>query len=152
MAYFVYFINISMRSLIVVLVTLVACACSKSASPLVVGDVYLLCEGDISIFRTSGLQIEDKQKISVHLKNGEINFSGNPFLLGENIQICTPSTDQPYFDSESCEGNSRKDKKRNYGTYNKVTGVLDLTNLISENDVSEITGHFKCTKTVPLMN
>jgi hypothetical protein len=63
-----------MRSLIVMLVTLVACACSKSASPLVAADVYLLCEGDVSIFRTSGLQIEDKQKIAVHLKNGKINL------------------------------------------------------------------------------
>jgi hypothetical protein len=134
------------------LVTLLVCACSKSASPLAVADVYLQCKGDISILKTSGPQILDMQEIAVHLKDGKINFSGNGFLLGENIQICTPLTDQLYFDSESCKGESRKDKKRNYGTYNKITGVLDLTNQISENNVTLITGRFKCTKTKPLMN
>lgn len=115
-------------------------------------DVYLQCKGEISIFKDSGpLQILDKQEIVVHIKGEKINFSGNGLLFGENIQICTLSTDQPYFDSESCEGQSRKDKKRKYGTYNKVTGALDLTNQISENNVAFITAHFKCVKAEPLM-
>ncbi len=114
-------------------------------------DVYLHCKGDISVFRASGLQTFGNETISVHIKDGHINFSGNPLLLGENIQICTPSQDEPYFDSETCVGQSRKDRKRKYGTYNKITGVLNLTNEIYDSSIAFIEGRFKCETAVPLV-
>lgn len=143
--------QITLRSLIATLVTLLLVACSKSASSVAADGVYLQCKGEISIFKDSGLQTEDNQDIAAHIEGGKINFSGNSLLLGENIQICTPSADQPYFDSESCQGQSRTDSKRKYGTYNKVTGVLDLTNLVSANNVDLIQGRFKCIKAEPLL-
>ena len=114
-------------------------------------DVYLQCKGDISIFKTGGLQTVDNQKIAVHIKDGQITFSGNSLLLGENIQICTPSKDEPYFDSETCVGKSRKDRKRKYGTYNKITGALNLTNEIYDSSTALIDGRFECTTTIPVV-
>jgi hypothetical protein len=126
--------------------------CYSGCTPSFAGDdVYLRCEGDISIFKVSGLQIVDRQEIAAHIKDGHISFSGNGLLLGENIPICTPSKDEPYFDSESCHGQSRTGSKRKYGTYNKITGVLHLANEISDNTTAFIEGHFKCAKAVPVM-
>ena len=144
--------QIIIRSLIAALVTLLLVDCSKSASSIAADDVYLQCKGDISVFRDSGgLQTEGNQEIAAHIKRGKINFSGNSLLLGENIQICTPSADQPTFDNESCQGQSRTDPKRKYGTYNKVTGVLDLTNQVSDSNVAFIEGRFKCARAEPLL-
>jgi|GEM_PF-3848892 len=114
-------------------------------------DVFLMCKGDVYISRTDRLpEKQDKQEIAVHIKNGKINFSGNSLLLGENIPICTPLVDQPYFDSDTC-GREPKRLKRNYGTYNKVTGTLSFTNANVDKTVWEIRGDFKCTKTEPQM-
>jgi hypothetical protein len=111
----------------------------------------LRCKGTVAIHGSHPVQIEDKQNIAAHIRSGKISFSGNILLLGEKIQICTPSTTQPYFDSETCEGRSRKDRKRKYGTFNNVTGALVLTNEIWEGDTAFITGHFTCTRAEPLV-
>lgn len=143
--------SVIMRSTIAAVIVPLTFAYSQAAHSVTADDVYLRCKGGASIFRDSGMQIVEKQEIAAHIKNGKISFSGNGLLLGENIPICTLSKDQPYFDSESCEGSSRFGKKRKYGTYNKITGALDLTNERSENNVALITGHFKCAKAEPLM-
>lgn len=140
----------TVRHLVAAFVALLLCVCDGAVSA-GVGDAYLQCKGNISIFPNSGpVQVVDNQQIAAHIRSAEINFSGSRLLLGENIQICTPSTDQPYFDSESCDRLRRKAKKRKYGTYNKITGALDLTNEVSEGNVSFVEGSFKCTKTEPL--
>jgi hypothetical protein len=138
-----------MRKAILMMV-LAVIGCSKLEGTDSINDVYLLCKGEIYFLGNDPFTME-KQDIAAHIKSGKINFSGNTILLGENIQICTPSADQPYFDSESCENKPKNDKKRKYGTYNKVTGELTLTNLISENRLISISGTFKCNNAKPLM-
>lgn len=143
----------TIRLLAVLLGTSLVVACSKAANSIASEDAYLKCEGEVSILKSGPLQIVEKQEIAAHIKNGRISFSGNNLLSGDNIQICTTGTsaDQPYFDSESCNNRAKNDRKRKYGTFNKITGALDLTNEIHENDVALITGHFKCENVVPVV-
>lgn len=140
-----------MRFLIAAVVAPIVLAYSQPAHSIAGDNVYLRCKGTIAIHGSQPTQIEDKQEIVVHIKSGKISFSGNILLIGENIQICTPSKPQPYFDSETCEGRSRKDRKRKYGTFDKVTGALDLTNEIWEGDTAFISGRFTCSRAEPLI-
>ena len=128
-------------------------ACSRPDNSITSEEAYLECQGTISIFKDGPLQLVEKQEIAAHIKNKRIGFSGNDLLSGDGIQICTTgaSADQPYFDSESCGNDPRNDPKRKYGTYNKITGTLDLTNGVSANGVAFITGRFKCVKTEPVV-
>jgi hypothetical protein len=87
--------------------------------------------------------------IAVHIKNGTITFSGNDYLLGNDITICPPGTlgtpsDALFFDSSGCSGRL-KDlvAPRQYGTLNKILLKLDLTNT---NQQFGTTGRFHCTK------
>jgi hypothetical protein len=145
--------NMTIRFLVVVFGTSLVVACSKPDNSIASEETYLKCEGTISIFKDGPFQLVEKQEIAAHVKNQRIGFSGNDFLSGEGIQICTTgaSGDQPYFDSESCDGGTRNDPKRKYGTYNKITGALDLTNEVSANGVAFITGRFNCVKTEPVV-
>ena len=131
------------RFLVAVLGTLLVVACSKSDNLIASEEAYLKMAPSI------GREARDR---CTHIKNKRISFSGNDLLSGEGIQICTTgaSVDQPYFDSESCDNDPRNDPKRKYGTYNKITGALDLTNEVSANSVALITGRFKCVKTEPV--
>jgi hypothetical protein len=117
-------------------------------------DVYLKCTGYIVVHSDSGVpQTQENQEIAAHITRGVINFSGNPLLLGENIKLCTPirTADQSYFDSESCSGQSRNDPKRKYGTFNKITGKLQLTNQLEGTPTPLVEGTFKCTTVEPLV-
>ena len=112
-------------------------------------DVYLRCNGAISIFRSHGVETVERQEIAAHLKSRRVTFSGNPLLFGKNIEICTPSDAELYFDSESCRGRARTDPTRVYGTLNKITGALNLTNTLPERSISLIEGRFQCAKVAP---
>ena len=144
--------NTTTRFLVAVFGILLVVACSKPDNAISPEETYLKCEGTISIFKDGPLQLVEKQEIAAHIKNKRIGFSGNDLLSGEGIQICTTGTsgDQPYFDSESCDGRARNDPKRKYGTYNKITGALDLTNGVSANGIAFITGRFKCVRVEPV--
>lgn len=141
-------ITTATRFLVVVFGISLAVACSKASNPIASEDAYLKCEGTIAIFRDGPLQLVEKQEIAAHIKGTRISFSGNDLLSGENIQICKNDTygDQPYFDSESCDGGAKSDPKRKYGTHNRITGSLDITSGVSDNGASLLTGRFKCIK------
>lgn len=48
---------------------------------------YFLCSDDVTI-NTDVPTTEPHQEIAAHIKAGRINFSGNAFLLGENVPFC----------------------------------------------------------------
>jgi hypothetical protein len=75
--------------------------------------------------------------------------SGNRILIGKDIRICTPDDDQPSFDSQTCSGRVDLDKERQYGTYNKITGAMNLTNVLPPPVGLRVEGSFKCKQTVP---
>ena len=128
---------------------LIAIATFAYSLSVAAGDIYLRCNGVISILRASGVQLAEGQEIAAHLKGSRISFSGNALLAGENIEICTPLKAEPYFDSESCRGQTRTHPRRSYGTLNKITGMLNLTNTMSDGPSSLIEGKFKCAQVVP---
>jgi len=49
-------------------------------------NTYLRCNGSVAIFRESGIEFAGKQEIAAHLMGARINFSGNDFLKGTDIQ------------------------------------------------------------------
>ena len=113
-------------------------------------DTYLRCKGSIAIFRQWGVETVDKQEIAAHVMEDRINFSGNGLLLGTDIQICRHATDEFYFDSQSCEGGPADlSRRREYGTLNKITGELHLSN--ESPQLFLVQGSFMCKKTEPMM-
>jgi hypothetical protein len=113
-------------------------------------DTYLRCQGSVAIFLESGVQTVETQEIAAHVMEKRINLSGNDLLKGTDIQICRQSTDEFYFDSQSCNG-GRVDlsRRREYGTLNKITGELHLSN--ESPQLFLVQGAFICKKTEPLM-
>jgi hypothetical protein len=84
-----------------------------------------------------------------HVMEDRISFSGNGLLLGTDIPICR-HTDEFYFDSQSCEGGPVDlSRRREYGTLNKITGELHLSNQSPQ--LFLVQGSFICKKTEPLM-
>jgi hypothetical protein len=123
-----------------VVFVLLLTGCSKEP------ELVLRCEGTVGSFK-SPLWTKDGELIAAHVKNGVITFSGNSFLLGENVRLCPAGTlgipvDTLYFDSSGCSTTS-KSETREYGTFNTILMQLDLTNTT---DRIGVTGHFKCTK------
>ena len=117
----------------------------------------LACKGSVTILNQNGTQvIENAEEIAVSIKGSLINFSGNRYIGGESIKICPPgpitkSIDQPYFDSSSCETKlSSQSARRTYGTVNKITGTVTITESVNENGVVFVRGDFKCVKVLPI--
>jgi hypothetical protein len=112
-------------------------------------DTYLRCKGSVAIFRETGVETIDKQEIAAHVMEDRISVSGNGLLLGTDIPICR-HTDEFYFDSQSCEGGPVDlSRRREYGTLNKITGELHLSNQSPQ--LFLVQGSFICKKTEPLM-
>jgi hypothetical protein len=129
------------RSDVILLVILALIGCAKS------NELILQCKGNVSGFMPT-LRSKDDEMIGVHVRNGMITFSGNDFLLGNNITVCPPGTlgipvDTLYFDSSGCSGRSEIGTPRQYGTLNTIIMKLDLTNT---GDRLGITGRFHCSK------
>jgi hypothetical protein len=114
-------------------------------------ELVLRCEGWIGSWSPTSWH-KDREEIAAHLKNGTITFSGNKFLLGENIAICPPGTlgipaDSLYFSSDGCGNRPKLPEHRQYGTLNTILLKLDLSNTDWRTDrVLGITGEFNCTK------
>jgi hypothetical protein len=115
------------------------------------GDTYLRCKGAITILYESGVQSLEEQEIAAHVLRDRINFSGNHLLRGRDIQICKQSTDDFYFDSRTCEEGGPVDlsRPREYGTLNKITGELSLSNEEPRRPLAQ--GSFVCKPTEPVV-
>jgi hypothetical protein len=123
---------------------------AASQAAFALDDTYLRCKGSIAIFLESGVQSVEKQEISAHVMRDTINFMGNNLLGGKDIQICRQSTDDFYFDSQSCKGGPVDlARPREYGTLNKITGELHLSNEAPKLALAQ--GSFICKKAEPLM-
>ena len=70
-----------------------------------------------------------------------------------DMQICRQTFDEFYFDSQSCSGGSDLSRPRDYGTFNKISGKLDLSNEphVKNGPILLMRGQFICKKTEPLM-
>jgi hypothetical protein len=114
-------------------------------------EAYLSCKGTIAVFSESGVQFLENQQIAAHIVRDRINFSGNNFLVGADIPICTQRTDDFYFDSQSCKEGGPVDlsRPRQYGTVNKVTGELHLSNEVPRLPLAQ--GSFICKRAEPVM-
>jgi hypothetical protein len=132
-------------------VAVVVLAATGAAEVVAHDDTYLRCKGTIAIFYERGLQSLENQVIFVHVLQDRINVSGNSLLAGWDIQICRKSTDEFYFDSQSCKEGGPVDlsRPRQYGTLNKVTGGLSLSNEAPSSRFTE--GSFVCQRTEPVM-
>jgi hypothetical protein len=115
------------------------------------GDAYLRCKGTITVYYESGLQSLENEEIFAHVMHDRINFSGNHLLLGWDIRICRKSSDEFYFDSQSCKEGGPVDllRPRQYGTLNKVTGELNLGSEIPKEPFAE--GSFACHSIQPVI-
>ena len=113
-------------------------------------DAYLRCKGVIAIFYDTGVESLEKQEIAAHVMQDRINFSGNSLLSGTDIQICRQSTDDFYFDSQSCKGGPVDlSSPREYGTLNKITGELHLSKEAPKLHFAQ--GSFFCKRTEPVL-
>jgi len=110
-------------------------------------ETRLLCKGIITISSPSSVRILQDQEIAAHIGDGKISFSGNPYLFGNSIRICTPSDDQPNFDNQKCGDKADLEDSHQYGTYSKITGAIDLTNETPAPNRLHIEGSFKCDRT-----
>jgi hypothetical protein len=114
-------------------------------------ELVLRCDGWIGSWSPT-LWHKEREEIAAHIKNGTITFSGNRFLLGENIAICPPKTlgipaDSLYFSSDGCGNRATSPEHRQYGTLNTILLKLDLSNTNWRTDRAlGITGEFNCTK------
>jgi deoxycytidylate deaminase len=123
-------------------------------------DVYFHCIGNITSKVINSTKYNDytnqNEEILAHITDGKITFSGNKYLSGQNIKICTPFDDEFKFDTEPCKYKSSAiGKDRKNGTFNKITGELLLTNELGKYYGGEGTaieeGRFKCSKVQPAM-
>ena len=137
-----------MTRFVVSSLALALCAFAFSTA-IAADDIYLRCNGAISFFRSHGIETVERQEIAAHLKSGRVSFSGNSLLIGKNIEICTPSDAEMYFDIESCRGRSRTDPRRVYGTLNKITGALSVTSTSPDATTHLIEGRFQCATVAP---
>jgi hypothetical protein len=64
-------------------------------------DLLFHCYGTMDSFKGS-IWTKNNQYIAVFLSNDGISFSGNEFLFGENVRLCTEG-DELYFDN-ACYG------------------------------------------------
>jgi hypothetical protein len=139
----------------VIVLALVPIAMPSSQVAFGLDDTYLQCTGSVSILREDGVQSVEKQEIAAHVIGELINFSGNALLKGSDIQICRRSTDDLYFDSQSCTGGPVDVwREREYGTLNKITGELHLTNEAPPRNKLPplfLEGTFICKKVEPLI-
>ena len=114
-------------------------------------DTYLRCKGSVALFGASGTERAEKEEIAAHVTKDRINFSGNVLLVGTDIQICK-DTEDLYFDSQSCRGGPVDlSRPREYGTLNKITGELHLSNESPKLPFFLAQGSFTCNKAEPLM-
>jgi len=135
-------------------VVAMACYCVQPTNSIAAENVRflaaetrLLCKGTITISSANGIRSLDKQEVVAHIGDGKISFSGNPYLFGNDIRICTPSDDRPYFDDQNCGDNAKRNESRHYGTYNKINGAIDLTKETPPPNGLRIEGSFKCDRT-----
>jgi hypothetical protein len=114
-------------------------------------ETYLRCKGTIYVYYETGVQSLENQEIAAHVLPDRINFSGNSLILGTDIPICRQSTDEFYFDSQSCKEGGPVDlsRPRQYGTVNKVTGELHLSNEAPKQSLAQ--GSFVCKRMEPVM-
>ena len=110
-------------------------------------ETYLRCKGTITIHFEDGVQTLENEEIAAHIDQDRINFTGNMLIVGPNIPICTHNTDGFYFDTQSCVQGGPVDpsKPRRYGTFNKITGEVRLSN--DEPKMPFAEGRFNCKAT-----
>jgi hypothetical protein len=118
-----------------------------------VDDTYLLCKGSISVISTSVTTPVKDQEIALHIMSNRVNISGNNYFNTVEMQICRQTADDFYFDSQSCSGRADLSRPRNYGTFNKITGKMDLSseNYLPNSLLLLTRGQFICKKTEPVM-
>jgi hypothetical protein len=111
------------------------------------------CSGSITPFLTNEKQAEvaPNQQIDVRIHGQRISFTGNSLLVGKDVAICPPGNSGwaeggHYFDSEACTSSPHKDGVRVYGTYNEISGKLDLTNEVSGSQYELVQGSFSCSR------
>ena len=118
---------------------------------------YFKCRGEVTIIVNTLNPTMENEEVAVSITGNRISFSGSRYFGGENILICPPgyisaSTDQPYFDSDSCRGAIGANiTKRTYGTFNKITGKLQLSEEIRRDGITYVRGSFNCSRAVPLL-
>jgi hypothetical protein len=118
-----------------------------------VGDAYFLCKGSIGVISTSVTTPVEGEEIAMHITPDRVNISGNAYFGAVETRICGQTADEFYFDSQTCSGSVDLSRPRGYGTFNKITGRLDLS---SENHFPNVPilltrGQFICKKTEPVM-
>jgi hypothetical protein len=124
-------------------------ACSGSAKE----SQQLSCNGNITPFLTNEKRadVAANQSIEVLIRKQRISFTGNSLLSGKDVAICPPGNSGwadggHYFDSEACTSSPRKNGVRVYGTYNELSGSLDLTNEVAGSKYELVQGSFSCAK------
>lgn len=112
----------------------------------------LSCTGSITPFVTVDQQgkVAPNQQIEVRISRRNISFSGNPLLSGRDVSICPPgnsgwATGGHYFDNQACASSPHPEGTRVYGTYNEISGELDLTNELAGGPYALVQGSFSCS-------
>jgi hypothetical protein len=115
-------------------------------------DIYLLCKGSITVV-SAGVTPMPDQEIAMHIMSDRVNPSGNDYIYSREMQICRRTIDDFYFDSQSCSGRVDLSKPRTFGTFNKVTGKLEIAseNHLPNGSIWTTKGKFICKKTEPLI-
>ena len=108
------------------------------------------CKGSVRSITAAGSTTSGNQQIAFRLDNDKVSFSGNEFLVGDQIGVCEIGSnefakkDELFFDTSGCGTNRKNQESRKYGTYNKLSKVLVLTN---EDSNGLIYGTFACDHT-----
>jgi hypothetical protein len=108
-------------------------------------DLIFHCHGTVDSFKGS-LWTKNNPDITVLLNKNGISFSGNEFLSGKNVKLCTDGG-EIYFDDAECYGTQVSEMRRT-GVFDSTLMTLSLSNT-AEN--IGLNGYFTCGKadTVP---
>jgi hypothetical protein len=117
-----------------------------------VDDAYFLCKGSISVISISVTTPVEGEEIAIHITPDRVNISGNAYFGAVETQICRQTADEFYYDSQTCSGSVYL-SRRSYGTFNKITGKLDLSREDHSPNIPILLlrGQFICKKTEPVM-
>ena len=121
-------------------------ACSGHTA---IKDSYFKCTGSVVLQNASVPAVKQDQEIAAHFSGEKVLFSGNSRLGdGKGVQVCPSGTlgtspDEYYFDSDSCSGKT-SGKDRIYGTFNRITHSLHLSQEQHISNVWLVAGAFAC--------
>ena len=115
-------------------------------------DTYLRCKGSITRSASSGRLPRENTELALHITAKGVNISDNAEnITASNMRICSQYQNQFTFNSQSCALTSQFPRPRTWGTYNTITGNLQVT-MAPDSVLQELlNGEFICSKTQPLM-